>query len=100
LKLIKRMVKPRPKFDLKVGRRKLPPTQKGKRRLENILKNWDWYAQKQHILMRSPSFVRNGWNPKLKDVQIVAEYPSYILDYEKELQTAKKWYLLNQTKKI
>ena len=74
------------KFQLHVGRRKIPKNKKGAIRLKKIIENWDYYASNQDRFYRlyGDKYL-HLWGPKLKD-PIYKEYPSYILDYDYELK--------------
>jgi predicted DNA-binding WGR domain protein len=64
------------KFDLKIGRKSIPDTKTGVKRLQRVIKMWDMYATYEPLLS-----MHNQWTNKLKDITL-HWYPHYILDYE------------------
>lgn len=88
------------RFDLKIGKRKIPKNEKGRKRLVKIIKMWDWYANFSKHKMFDEYLQKNlkSWNPKLKDIE-KNKYPSYILDYEKELQKFIRHYKKQKLRK-
>lgn len=94
---------PRPvsknKFDLRVGRRHVSDDQKGARRLQDLCRLWDWFATRLNHdkLSTIDDYVLHVWDPKLKDIS-AGKYPSYILDYEKELRKVRSWCYKNGQK--